>query len=591
MHKRETTRHELYFFFFKSMAALPSAAAVALVTLLGFFSVCLYPVTASSNSNVMDLCASSPHASFCRDTLLNLADANLQYYGRYLLRKSLSGAREFLVSVDGEIEIARRDSRIPTASFRALEDCRHLASLSVKLLMTVHDYVRHNESTIDDERVSKAHTMLSAVLTNQHTCIDTLASSKTWISERAVEDTKMYGVALSFFTKAWVRGTDSKDQAPLMSLPKWKQLGLFQEDKMATFAAYKSVTGRRNIDLDDGDNSHQRVTVGEVVVVSKDRTGNFTSIKQAIAAAPENRRQRDGYYMIYVKAGVYHEYLDINPRKSYIMIVGDGINKTVITGNRSAPDGWGTFSSATFSKFSVILRLYGQNFKTNYIFCFFFPVLYGPYFVGMDFSVQNTAGPSKGQAVALTSAADQSTFYHCSFEGYQDTLFTHSNTQVFRECDIYGTVDFIFGNAGVLLDRCNIYPRLPIRGQHNEITAQGRSHPDQNTGTFLHNCTVMASTELSLSKYPVTTQLGRPWKEYSRTVVMHTFLDTLVHPSGWDAWQGDFALSTLYYAEYRNRGPRSDTSNRVKWPGIHIWNRSDAQTFLASTFPMYLDEL
>lgn len=197
---------------------------------------------------------------------------------------------------------------------------------------------------------------------------------------------------------------------------------------------------------------------------------------------------------------------------------------------------------------------------------------------------QNTAGAIKHQAVALRSGADLSTYYLCSFEGYQDTLYTHSMRQFYRECDIYGTVDFIFGNAAVVLQNCNIYARLPLPGQSDPITAQGRTDPNQNTGTSIHNCTITAAPDLAADNGTTKTYLGRPWKEYSRTVVMQSFLDGLIDPAGWLMWSGDFALSTLYYAEYNNTGPGSDTSNRVTWPGYHVINSTEASDYTVSEF-------
>lgn len=35
-------------------------------------------------------------------------------------------------------------------------------------------------------------------------------------------------------------------------------------------------------------------------------------------------------------------------------------------------------------------------------------------------------------------------------------------------------------------------------------------------------------------------------------------------------WDGEFALKTLYYGEYVNRGPGAGTSKRVKWPGYRV---------------------
>jgi pectinesterase len=56
-----------------------------------------------------------------------------------------------------------------------------------------------------------------------------------------------------------------------------------------------------------------------------------------------------------VAAGVYEENVVVPKNKKYVMMVGDGIGQTVITGNRSVVDGWTTFNSATFGEFSVFI--------------------------------------------------------------------------------------------------------------------------------------------------------------------------------------------------------------------------------------------
>ncbi|KAL9393055.1 hypothetical protein Peur_012340 [Populus x canadensis] len=227
------------------------------------------------------------------------------------------------------------------------------------------------------------------------------------------------------------------------------------------------------------------------------------------AAAPNNTVASNGYYVIYVVAGVYNEYVSIPKNKKYLMMIGSGINQTVITGNRSVDDGWTTFNSATFA-------VLGQGF------------------VAVNITFRNTAGAIKHQAVAVRSGADMSTFYKCSFEGYQDTLYTHSLRQFYRDCDIYGTIDYIFGNAAVVLQNCNIYSRLPLDSQFNTLTAQGRTDPNQNTGTSIQNCTIKAAKDLA--------------------------------------------------SKFNNTGPGSNTTNRVQWPGYHVISGTEAANFTVSNF-------
>ncbi|KAK9143249.1 hypothetical protein Syun_012649 [Stephania yunnanensis] len=274
------------------------------------------------------------------------------------------------------------------------------------------------------------------------------------------------------------------------------------------------------------------------LVVAQDGSGNFKTIKEAVDAASSG----SGRFVIYVKAGTYKENVAVGTNVKNIMLVGDGIGKTIITGSKSVGGGATTFNSATLA-------------------------VDGDGFIGQGLTIRNTAGPQNGQAVALRSSADLSVFYKCSFEGYQDTLYVHSQRQFYRECDIYGTVDFIFGDAVVVLQNCNIYARRPMSGQKITITAQGRSDPNENTGISIHNSRVTASSELKPVQGSFQAFLGRPWREYSRTVFMKTFLDSIIAPPGWLEWSGNFALKTLYYAEYANTGPGSSTTNRVKWGG------------------------
>ncbi|KAK0591461.1 hypothetical protein LWI29_029787 [Acer saccharum] len=134
--------------------------------------------------------------------------------------------------------------------------------------------------------------------------------------------------------------------------------------------------------------------------------------------------------------------------------------------------------------------------------------------------------------------------------------------------------DFIFGNAAVVLQDCNIYPRLPMSGQFNAITT--------------HSCTIKATDDLASSNQNVQTYLGRPWKEYSRTVYMQSLSWTvrLILMVGTYIWSEDFVLSTLYYAEYNNSGPGSNSSYRVTWPGYQVINATNATNFTVSNFLM-----
>ncbi|KAF9601058.1 hypothetical protein IFM89_015984 [Coptis chinensis] len=209
----------------------------------------------------------------------------------------------------------------------------------------------------------------------------------------------------------------------------------------------------------------------------------------------------------------------------------------------------------------------------------------GAGFIARDMTFENWAGPSKHQAVALRVGADHAVVYRCNVIGYQDTLYVHSQRQFYRECDIYGTVDFIFGNAAVVFQNCSIYARKPMAQQKNTITAQSRKDPNQNTGISIHNCRIVATSDLEASKNSFATYLGRPWKMYSRVVYMISYMGDHIQPQGWLEWNSTSALDKLYYGEYMNYGPGGAVGQRVKWPGYRVITSTvEASKFTVAQF-------
>ncbi|KAI3741781.1 hypothetical protein L1987_59458 [Smallanthus sonchifolius] len=429
--------------------------------------------------------------------------------------------------------IRRKLPHLTLLEIRALEDCHTLFLETVSELKTVvSDLSSSPAKKYDDLR-----TMLSAAMTNQATCLDGFEGSKSQVKisrnfRKALKGiTRQVSNSLALLKK--INGTTSSGSFPehvdtSRRFPKW----LKKRDRMLLQAA----TNETKYDL----------------VVAQDGSGNFKTIGEALNAAPNSSTTR---FVIYIKAGAYFEYVEVINKKKNLMFVGDGIGKTWIKGNRNVIDGWTTFRSATV-------------------------IVVGANFIAKGITIENYAGPSKHQAVALRSGSDFSVFYQCSFVGYQDTLYVHSLRQFYRECDVYGTVDFVFGNAAVVFQKSNFYARQPEANQKNLFTAQGRDDPNQNTGISILECKIAAGSELIPNQSMFKSYLGRPWKQYSRTVILRSYIGDLIDPAGWLEWDGDFALSTLYYREYMNRGPGSNTSARVTWPGYKvITNETEASQF------------
>lgn len=208
----------------------------------------------------------------------------------------------------------------------------------------------------------------------------------------------------------------------------------------------------------------------------------------------------------------------------------------------------------------------------------------GDGFIAKNLGFENSAGAEKHQAVALRVQSDRSIFYNCQMDGFQDTLYSHTKRQFYRDCTITGTIDFIFGDAASIFQNCIIRVRKPLANQQCIVTASGRKDRREATAIILHNCTIGADPDYLPLRARNPSYLGRPWKPYSRTLVVQSQIDDFIHPQGWLPWLGDFGLNTCFYAEVDNRGPGATIAKRVAWKGYKKIDYSHAQKFTVEQF-------
>ncbi|KAL3744603.1 hypothetical protein ACJRO7_013813 [Eucalyptus globulus] len=451
-------------------------------------------------------------------------------------------------------KVAATRRRLTVRERTALHDCLEMVDETLdEVRETLADLLAYPNggSKSVSELAEDMKTLLSAAMTNQESCLDGFShdSANKKVRE-ALLGGQMHVFHLCSHALAMVKNITDADAAN-RRLPssnrRLKEEIKEEGQEPIQWPQWLSAGDRRLL---------QSTTVTPDVTVAADGSGDYRTVSEAVEAAPERSERR---YVIKIKAGVYRENVEVTSRKTNLMFVGDGRTTTIITGSRNVVDGSTTFNSATVA-------------------------VVGEGFLARDITFENTAGPSKHQAVALRVNSDFSAFYRCCMLAYQDTLYVHSLRQFYFGCFIAGTVDFIFGNAAAVLQDCDIHARRPNPSQRNMVTAQGRDDPNQNTGIVIQRCRIGATSDLLEAKDSFESYLGRPWKMYSRTVIMQTVISDIIHPAGWYPWDGDFALDTLYYAEHANTGDGADTANRVTWKGYRVISASEAQAFTVDPF-------
>ncbi|KAL5736905.1 hypothetical protein ACOSQ2_031693 [Xanthoceras sorbifolium] len=70
--------------------------------------------------------------------------------------------------------------------------------------------------------------------------------------------------------------------------------------------------------------------------------------------------------------------------------------------------------------------------------------------------------------------------------------------------------------------------RKPFDNQSCIVTAQGRNNSRLTTGIVLQNCIITEDSEYLPVKNVNKAYLGRPWKEYSQTIIMQSHIDDII---------------------------------------------------------------
>lgn len=273
--------------------------------------------------------------------------------------------------------------------------------------------------------------------------------------------------------------------------------------------------------------------------------------------------------VIHIGRGVYREKLTITRpnltlqgegerREDVVLLYGDYALELMPEGDRR-----GTFRTAS-------LRIDTHDFTARRL------------------TVQNDAGygHTVGQALALYVDGDRNYFEDCCLLGSQDTLFTaplplkealpggfrgpgeHKprvlGRHCYRGCHIRGDVDFIFGGGIAWFEDCVIFSGFPQdrkpAGDPGKETIYGyvtaASTPqEERFGYVFSHCSLESDCP------PHTVMLGRPWREWAKTVFLNCRMGSHIHPAGWNDWNKPHGH--FYYGEYRSYGPGASPGTRA----------------------------
>lgn len=267
-------------------------------------------------------------------------------------------------------------------------------------------------------------------------------------------------------------------------------------------------------------------------VVAADGSGDFARIQEAIDAVPHLRAKRT---VIFIKKGTYKEKLLLPATKTNVTFIGEDVHTTILT--------WDDYASKP--------NRFGENIGTSGSASFF---VNGDGFEAYNLTFENSSGPV-GQAVAVRIDGDKVKFENCRFLGFQDTLYLHGDRsrQYYKNCYIEGTVDFIFGSSTALFENCE------IRCKKGGYITAASTPQGKDFGLVFLSCRITADTP------EARFYLGRPWRNYAKTVFVQCYLDAHIRTEGWHNWNKPEAEQSIFYGEYQSHGPGAVIEGRASW--------------------------
>ncbi len=269
-------------------------------------------------------------------------------------------------------------------------------------------------------------------------------------------------------------------------------------------------------------------------VVAQDGSGDFRTVQEAVNAVPDFRK--GGPTRILIKKGVYKEKLVVPNTKDGVQLYGeDGV-------------------VLTYDDYASKQNIFGENKGTSgsssvYIF--------GSNFLAENITFENSSGPV-GQAVACQIGGDRVVFRRCRFLGFQDTLYTYSGgtREYYEDCYIEGSVDFIFGAATCVFNRCELRSKVTGGYLTAPSTPQGTAY-----GYVFLDCRLTADEGVSDG----TVWLSRPWRPYAQCVFVRCQMGSHIKAEAWNNWGKPANEQTAFYAEYQSSGSGANTTARAAW--------------------------
>lgn len=261
------------------------------------------------------------------------------------------------------------------------------------------------------------------------------------------------------------------------------------------------------------------------ITIGQDSTGDFATFQGAFDWIPQNNTLAR---TIHVKPGIYRDNGTLAQNRDFVTIVGDGSSRTDVQliypfAYFAPPISVFTAGSLRIESSDVTVR---DITVDNIIYKEYHPT---------GHASSGATGAFAGAINTVATTGKRLVFDNVLIKGGQDTLYTVSGSAYFYGCEIWGSVDFIYGTALGVFDDCDI---VEIRDVGGPIGAPNTPYAQPYGEVFLNSRFPRA---LVANGYPYNVNAGsttymRPWLQDGATAVINCEIGTQFSSKGWLEW-------------------------------------------------------
>jgi pectinesterase len=254
------------------------------------------------------------------------------------------------------------------------------------------------------------------------------------------------------------------------------------------------------------------------ITVALDGAGDFATLQGASDWVPQNNTLKR---TITILPGTYRDFAIFTQNRNKVTVIGTGATRDEVEINY--PNAAFTSGSSCgllrvestdmyFRNFTLDNEVYLTNALDNY-------------------------GPWAGRLNTLVTTSSRLIFDNVMIKGGQDTLYAKGGIAYYNHCEIWGSTDFIYGQALAVFDQCNI---VEIKEGGGPITAPSTPYAAPY-GLVFTGCNFPRALKANGYPYDVgtaSTTFMRPWGQDGLTAIINCALGSQITTKGWSEWGG-----------------------------------------------------